>query len=844
MIRNSPFYRQYEREIVVLIIAVLCALAFSLYAFIGMRAGDGVPLMPVDDAYIHFQYARQIARGELYQYNPGLPPTSGATSLLYPYLLSIGSFLGLEDLQLGWWALFIGACGLFASSLAVFNITRFAGSHNIFAVALALAFILHGAMTWHAFSGMETMLLVSLLLWTLWGFLSRQFVVFIVATALLAVTRPEGSILAVFAVVAYAIELRQMHRLGRRQHLWLLVPVLFCGLQPLINWVVTGSFAPTGNQAKSLFGMIPFELGEVLRRVVANFSRAMAELVTGFGEHGVPYLLPGLAIITLTGVVVWSARSRGWGALFLILAWMLVLVVAIATLDTAFWHFKRYQMPLFALILALVAFSKTLIPERFNSRGLTALVVILMLFGLWSTVQFLNYYAMNTHSVATQPLAMAQWLSENTAPESIVAVHDVGVMRYLGDRTTVDMVGLTTAGAAEWWRNGPGAVGEYLTTLEPRPDYIAAYNDARGLSYLAQTSIYGELLQGFDADFDARFNVALGGHFQGVYRPTWVGVDAANNIQAPLMLNYLNGLEDAALVDQFDVADLHSEYRHQYAWDNQSLLAGFATELYQQQTLSCAEPTCVVTDGGRRLNGAERFQIIVQSDQDVLLITRVHPLQAGTLHIYANEQLVAEHWIPSIPGQWLEIPTLIPSELVTTSPLDIRIVPQNFVYMPYMHWVYQGHFAPPQAPTSAVTPKLTLQAGAIQLAFDYTYAEDTQQLDAIVNWQMDANAQGDALFFVHLYDDLTQPPVMQVDARLGQGGLIIQNALPGWYADTYLFSIDMLPAGTYTLAIGMYDPVSGERTPVDADATNFEFEMDTANQRVILGQIEVPTDAR
>ncbi len=46
--------------------------------------------MPLDDAYIHFQYARSIATGQPYAYNPGLPPTSGATSFLYPYLLALG----------------------------------------------------------------------------------------------------------------------------------------------------------------------------------------------------------------------------------------------------------------------------------------------------------------------------------------------------------------------------------------------------------------------------------------------------------------------------------------------------------------------------------------------------------------------------------------------------------------------------------------------------------------------------------------------------------------------------------------------------------------------------------
>ena len=40
---------------------------------------EGEILMPLDDAYIHFQYAKQTANGHPYIYNPGDDPTSGAT---------------------------------------------------------------------------------------------------------------------------------------------------------------------------------------------------------------------------------------------------------------------------------------------------------------------------------------------------------------------------------------------------------------------------------------------------------------------------------------------------------------------------------------------------------------------------------------------------------------------------------------------------------------------------------------------------------------------------------------------------------------------------------------------
>src|SRR5262249_13773441 len=43
---------------------------------------------PLDDAYIHFQYARAIAEGHPLRFQAGEPISSGATSLLWPAILA------------------------------------------------------------------------------------------------------------------------------------------------------------------------------------------------------------------------------------------------------------------------------------------------------------------------------------------------------------------------------------------------------------------------------------------------------------------------------------------------------------------------------------------------------------------------------------------------------------------------------------------------------------------------------------------------------------------------------------------------------------------------------------
>ncbi len=97
--------------------------------------------MPLDDAYIHFQYARQLADGEPYVYNPGEAPTSGATSFIYPYVLAVGYLLGFKGLNLGLWAMGVGTSTLLLSGWLIYH-SSVCGA-NLEQVAIIYLFCLH-----------------------------------------------------------------------------------------------------------------------------------------------------------------------------------------------------------------------------------------------------------------------------------------------------------------------------------------------------------------------------------------------------------------------------------------------------------------------------------------------------------------------------------------------------------------------------------------------------------------------------------------------------------------------------------------------------------------------------
>ncbi|RMF79469.1 MAG: hypothetical protein D6737_11370 [Chloroflexi bacterium] len=808
--------------------ATIAGIIFLIYALASRTAGRGEFVMPLDDVYIHFQYARQIAHGEFYQYNPGLPATSGATSFLYPYLLAIGVLIGFDGLSLGLWAMGLGALMMLGSMWLIYLTGEYVNAPRRFSAAISIIFALTGSVAWHFMSGMETDVMIFVTLLTLYMFISHHFTGSIVAASLLALTRPEGGAMAV--IVVAVLFLKHRFTIRNKQWLLLLIPLLASGVQPVVNIIITGSPIASGNQAKSILATVPHNNQIIAEAIIDNFIQMWRELITGVSPREGLYIA---FIITIPAFValfhlLHDKQMRLTG--LMIFAWLLSITLLLSTLETAFWHFKRYQMPLMALLFPLTIMAITVTMKRWHTTHavIYGSLGIAFIIAAITFAQFLQHYALNVNTVYLQPLQMAQWIDTNTPEDAVIAVHDVGLLRYRGNRTTIDIVGLTTPGAAQAWRNGPGAVMEFLQDVQPSPDYIASYGFGHGfgLDYLAATSIYGEPLASFPVVLDDNFNVALAADFQGVYRPDWTTVERGEDILQPSTQQYIDNM---ALIDVIDVANLESEAAHRYQWRNDTRLPGFPTETFEQPYIDCVLEDCGVLDGGRRINGEESFDIFAEANEDVILVTRVHPQNAGTFDVFANDTHIATRWIPAQAGQWLEIATLIPKG-TSSETLHIRIVPHipDGHYQPYQHWIYQGDYSPESSNDAPVT---TLLNGNIVLSdVAMMYDQDSTMLITSLEWHNDGGATGDYIAFVHVYDDVDAPPVAQYDKRPGNGTMSPGNWLPGALTDTITLDLSQLEPGVYQAAIGMYDPMTGERLmPSGGDADG----------RFFIGEIEV-----
>ncbi|HEY3499012.1 MAG TPA: hypothetical protein VGK73_30180, partial [Polyangiaceae bacterium] len=126
------------------------------------HGGAGPWSAPLDDVFIHFDFARSAARGRPFEWVLGNGYSSGGTSLLYPFVLAAGYRLGFRGLDLMEWAAIVACVSVLALFLAIRHAFRDLPRATSYLAPLALLGV--GALSWAFFSGMEIAFFLAL-----WG---------------------------------------------------------------------------------------------------------------------------------------------------------------------------------------------------------------------------------------------------------------------------------------------------------------------------------------------------------------------------------------------------------------------------------------------------------------------------------------------------------------------------------------------------------------------------------------------------------------------------------------------------------------------------------------------------
>ncbi len=410
-------------------LAAIAALAYqSTLRLTGSDFG-----FPLDDAWIHQVYARNLGtRGE-FSFFAG-QPSAGSTSPLWACLLAVSYALRLDYRV---WTVGLGVLCLAFSGFVAGQLARRLGAGRWVAETAAPLFVLwEWHLTWAAVSGMEITLFILLSLLLVERFLAsvRPFWLGIIA-GLLVLTRPEGVVLG--AMVGAGLlwrstrEIRDLRRLAVNAIAFAAPTALLITPYVAFNLALSGSLFPNTFYAKSQ------EYGELLSR--ANF------LVRWVSLYRQPFL--GAQILLIPGLawVVWRAAREGKGAAAISLLWVLALPALYALRLPVDYQFGRYEMPIipFVVVCGLVGTEQLLARVRvrvIRNAWPIAIGVLVLAFG-WLGA---NRYGQSVAIINCEMVATARWTRASLAPASLVAVHDIGAQGYFDNHPMLDLAGLVS----------------------------------------------------------------------------------------------------------------------------------------------------------------------------------------------------------------------------------------------------------------------------------------------------------------------------------------------------------------------------------------------------------------
>ncbi|MFZ5897165.1 MAG: hypothetical protein ACOY0T_39265 [Myxococcota bacterium] len=622
--------------------------------------GRGPWSAPLDDVFIHFDFARSAARGYPFQWSEGNGYSSGGTSLLYPLVLAIGYRAGLRELDLMQWAATVACVATFGWLLGARRFTRELPRMASYLLPFGLLSV--GVLNWSLFSGMEVALFLAL--WAL-AYIAyddlllfdasddsravlRRAALLGLASGLVAATRPEG-ITSVAVLVAAAC----LHLWPRRGARTTVTVALIASLpafsvlaaQTLANRYFTGENTAAG-------ALVKLELHHPYldaRAVWDNwlfFIKYQVLRVTQYHFSDQPaygWLAWALALAALyfrntrrVALVLWTSA--------------IVWVLMVAMNGQVRWQNERYTMPAVAWLLAAATLGTAALLQRAHElrhrvRGpllAAATATAVTLFMIHQAPRYreqLWFFGRAARNIYDQHVQAALVLRDQVTPRpKRVLVGDAGAIPYVSDLPALDIIGLGGYHAlpfARATRMHVGAAVELIERMAPdeRPDLLAIYPGWWG----DFPSWFGRAI----AAIPVRGNVICGGAAKVLYRPDWSALAASGR---PFSLR-----AGERVLDSLDQADLVNERAHSYRVTG---APGFVS----MELIEAPLDHKPLFDAGRTLPPPAIETFTLSGDEraaQARLIVRAAPTQTTSFEVAIDEEPIGKITLePS--GGWVE----------------------------------------------------------------------------------------------------------------------------------------------------------------------------------------------
>lgn len=659
--------------------AVTLVFAQAFYGFMRVQTG-GEWSAPLDDVFIHFNYARSIARGYPFEWSEGNGYSTGP-SLLYPFVLSIGYWVGFRGPLLVVWGGMV-ACASMVGFL--FGARRlFESLPGVSTYLAPLAIYSVGLLGWTIFSGMEIALFLALWALSLIAMMeavaetdtrhrARRELLLGAAGALLVSTRAEGvasvGVLAIGAAVAgaprsFGSRCATVFRAGAPAAATL-------AIEAIAHWRLAGDVG-SSRVVPSLFVHVPFL---TTREALGQYLASLGSLVTHAVEHPLADQAPyGLVLFAFALAPFASKRLRGAATLLWAsaLSWL-----ALVALNEPRPRNEVHAMPALAWVLLLAALGAGLLLSpafewRRRARVQTSLWMVRAALALALIALFVQHqaprmreeiwhFARASRNLRDRQTTVGRLLRRLEPAPRRVLVDDAGAITYAADLPALHLSALASRATLPFGQaalHGAGASLELFERLPPgeRPDYFAM-TATRADTF---PSWLGSYIIGIPApgEVDGAPSETV------IYRASYRGFGTG---QFPRTLR-----EGEEIVDELDVGDLVSEREHEYeacprsatrclAGDGDCHLA--ACGLTEARILpDPVHPGWEMFDAGRSIppRHAERFRLKRRPEASARLIVRTVGDREAKVDVLIDGEPSGS--LEFSPGAWREASLALPT---------------------------------------------------------------------------------------------------------------------------------------------------------------------------------------
>ncbi len=426
------------------LVPVIIALGISTYYVINQYIKNGFFSFPLDDPWIHLQFAKNLIEYGAYSYFKDQVITSGSTSPLYTFLAALFFLVIKNEFILSY---LIGIIFFGLMTYFFFKLNKVEFKSDYAALVLGIIIATQPKLGLISVSGMETTMFIFFLVATIYFYRTENFLMAGILSGLSLWTRPEGLILIAALIFDWALQKFYFQTEFARRSLTqkkisqLVFPIIILSIAYFIfNYILSGDIFPNTYKAKLTYYFGSDKKNFLKRDVIDYFSSK---------EFVVVWIAFLLSLIFVIKDIIQKRYNRSLLYLSFVVAFVLIYYFKLP-----FTHrFGRYLMPIIPFYLFIAFDGIQRILDYFQLKSRTdhskSLNIIYLIFAGIILAFSLNQIPKNAEEITftgkyhyDRHIKIAEWLKQNTSQDEVIATHDIGAIAFYSNRKIIDMVGL------------------------------------------------------------------------------------------------------------------------------------------------------------------------------------------------------------------------------------------------------------------------------------------------------------------------------------------------------------------------------------------------------------------